>query len=339
MTPGLSGLRNIGNTCFLNSIVQCLSNTVLLRDYLVSKKFVRELRPESRGDLIRSFSDLLTEIWQGEQPVVNTTAFKSQVQRFAPRFMGYNQQDAQEFLRYLLEGLHQDVNQAHRRSQRSVIELPDDIPLPLKAIESWKLYLSIENSKIVELFVGQLRSVLHFSTCGHDSITFEVFWDISLPLANRGDSMGIIQLSQCIEYFMREEVLEGDEMPVCTKCNIRRRCTKRYSIEKFPKVLVLHLKRFGPNDRFRHKLGQPVDFPITGLDLSPFSESAGNQITNYNLYAVSNHSGTPQSGHYTAICRHPYTNHWYLFNDSVVTPISPSRISSGQAYVLFYEQN
>ncbi|XP_075211053.1 ubiquitin carboxyl-terminal hydrolase 2-like [Lycorma delicatula] len=324
----------------MNSIVQCLSNTVLLRDYLVSKQFLKDIRSESRGDLIKSFSDLLVELWHGDQQVANTSSFKAQVQRFAPRFMGYNQQDAQEFLRYLLEGLHQDVNQVLNKTRKSISELSDDMPTNQKARESWRLYLSYENSKIVDLFVGQLRSVLSFSGCGHQSTTFEVFWDLSIPLATRGtDSQHSIQLTQCIEYFMREEILDGDEMPMCTKCNIRRRCTKRYSIQKFPKVLVLHLKRFGPNERFRNKLGQSVDFPIVGMDLSQFSESVGNQITTYDLYSVSNHSGTLQSGHYTAMCRHPYNNHWYLYNDSVVTPISPARIVSGQAYVLFYEQS
>lgn len=113
------------------------------------------------------------------------------------------------------------------KPRKSIVELSDDMPVAQKSRESWRQYVSLENSKIVELFVGQLRSVLSFSGCGHQSTTFEVFWDLSLPLAVRGDSSSPMQLNQCIEYFMREEILEGDEMPVCTRCNIRRKCTKR----------------------------------------------------------------------------------------------------------------
>ncbi|XP_014277452.1 ubiquitin carboxyl-terminal hydrolase 2 isoform X2 [Halyomorpha halys] len=330
---GLSGLRNIGNTCFLNSVVQCLSNTKVLKEFLINKEFMSEIRnSESRGALIKSFSEVIMELWSGEGKVVNTTAFKAQIQRYAPRFMGYNQQDAQEFLRYLLEGLHDDINRVAVKP-RNLPEIDDNLSDSLKASECWKQYLRCDNSRIVDLFVGQLKSTLQCTSCGHSSTTFEVFWDLSLPLPSRS---GSLRLSQCLDHFTKEEVLDGDEMPTCCKCKTRRKCTKRFSIQKFPKILVLHLKRFSPSERYR-KLSATVEFPLTNLDMSGYSTTP--QVATYNLYAVSNHSGTAYSGHYTAYCLHSGSGHWYEFNDSRVSSISPRSVVSSEAYILFYEQN
>ncbi|XP_073978120.1 ubiquitin specific protease 2 isoform X2 [Rhodnius prolixus] len=330
---GLSGLRNIGNTCFLNSVVQCLSNTRILKDYLLRKEFITEIRnSESRGALIKSFAEVVTELWSGEGKIINPSAFKSQVQRYAPRFMGYNQQDAQEFLRYLLEGLHDDINRVQIKP-KNLPEIDDHLSDSVKSSESWKQYLRCDNSRIVDLFVGQLKSTLQCTTCGHSSTTFEVFWDLSLPLPSR---IGSLRLSQCLDHFTKEEVLDGDEMPTCSKCKTRRKCTKRFSIQKFPKILVLHLKRFSPSERYR-KLTANVEFPLTNLDMSAYSSTP--QACSYNLYAVSNHSGTTHSGHYTAYCLHAGSGQWYEFNDSRVTSISPRNVVSNEAYILFYEQS
>jgi len=80
-----------------------------------------------------------------------------------------------------------------------------------KAAESWKRYLRMDNSKVVDIFVGQLKSTLRCTSCGHCSITFDPFWDLSLPIPVR---TGQLRLQQCFDHFTREEVLDGDEKPV-----------------------------------------------------------------------------------------------------------------------------
>lgn len=110
-----------------------------------------------------------------------------------------------------------------------------------KAVESWKRYLRSEDSMIVDVFVGQLRSSLHCTSCDHVSVTLDPFWDLSLPIPGRS---GTVKLSQCLEHFTREEVLDGDEKPTCSKCQMRRKCTKSFSIQKFPKILVIRILFF-----------------------------------------------------------------------------------------------
>ncbi|XP_071640809.1 uncharacterized protein [Temnothorax longispinosus] len=335
---GLNGLRNIGNTCFMNSVIQCLSNTRPLLEYLLNEQHLADINTTTsgmKGALIKAFSQVIHELWEvGGDHVVNTTALKSQIQRFAPRFMGYSQQDAQEFLRYLLEGLHEDVNRVTTKLPPIHGDIPDSYTDMQKAVESWKRYIRSEDSTIVDVFVGQLRSSLRCTSCDHVSVTLDPFWDLSLPIPARS---GTVKLSQCLEHFTREEVLDGDEKPTCSKCQMRRKCTKSFSIQKFPKILVIHLKRFSPMERFRGKLNVMVDFPLTGLDLSAFAAPRVPGCT-YNLYGVANHSGTTYSGHYTAYCKHPYSGEWHEYNDSRVSVVSARSVVSSEAYVLFYEQ-
>ncbi|XP_044002330.1 ubiquitin carboxyl-terminal hydrolase 2-like isoform X2 [Aphidius gifuensis] len=335
---GLNGLRNIGNTCFMNSVIQCLSNTRPLLEYLLNEQYLNDINTTTssmKGALIKAFAQVIHELWESSgERVVNTTALKTQIQKFAPRFMGYAQQDAQEFLRYLLEGLHEDVNRVTIKPQPILTDIPDHYTDSHKAAEGWKRYLRSEDSTVVDDFVGQLRSSLHCTSCDHESITLDPFWDLSLPIPARS---GTVKLNQCLEHFTKVETLDGDEKPTCSKCQMRRKCTKSFRIQKFPKILVIHLKRFSPTERFRSKLSVLVDFPLTGLDFSAFA-APGVQGCTYNLYGVANHSGTPYSGHYTAYCKHPYSGDWHEYNDSRVTTVSGSSVVSSEAYVLFYEQ-
>ena len=129
--------------------------------------------------------------------------------------MGYNQQDAQEFLRYLLEGLHEDVNRVAVKPKPIEHDVPDNLSDADKAVESWRRYLRRDDSKIVDLFVGQLKSTLQCVQCGHCSVTFDPFWDLSLPIPSSSSSSGKgVRLQHCLDLFAKEEVLDGDEKPV-----------------------------------------------------------------------------------------------------------------------------
>ncbi|XP_029820372.1 ubiquitin carboxyl-terminal hydrolase 2-like, partial [Manacus vitellinus] len=122
----------------------------------------------------------------------------------------------------------------------------------------------------------------------------------------------------------------------CCRCKARTRCTKKFSIQKFPKILVLHLKRFSESRIRSSKLTTFVNFQLKDLDLREFASQSCNHAV-YNLYAVSNHSGTTMGGHYTAYCKSPVSSEWHSFNDSRVTPMSSSHVRSSDAYLLFYE--
>uniref|UniRef100_A0A3Q3WNL2 Ubiquitin carboxyl-terminal hydrolase n=1 Tax=Mola mola TaxID=94237 RepID=A0A3Q3WNL2_MOLML len=334
-TQGLVGLMNLGNTCFMNSILQCLSNTSELRDYCLKNVHRSDLNNNCRTNapLMEEFAKLTQSLWTSvNNEAVSPSDFRSQIQIYAPKYVGCNQQDAQEFLRCLLDGLHNEVNRVTIRPKVFVGDF-DHLPDEEKGRRMWNMYLQWEDSKVVDLFVGQLKSSVTCTVCGFSSTVFDPFWDLSIPVAQK--SSGEVTLKDCLRLFTEEDVLDGEERPTCNRCNDRRKCTKRFSIQKFPQILVLHLKRFSDLNNRASKLSTYINFPLKDLDLREFSSASDRPV--YNLYAVSNHSGNALGGHYTAYCRHPALGEWYNFNDSRVSPVSSNQVQSSNAYVLFYE--
>eukprot|EP00743_Colponemidia_sp_Colp-15_P010279 GILK01011304.1.p1 GENE.GILK01011304.1~~GILK01011304.1.p1 ORF type:complete len:590 (-),score=84.15 GILK01011304.1:61-1830(-) len=111
---GLCGLQNLGNTCFMNACLQCLSQTEPLRDYILSGQYRQEINSSNslsmKGELIEAFASLVADLWANHSSAVSPARVKYVIGRWAPQFIGYNQQDCQEFLRFLLDGLHEDTN-------------------------------------------------------------------------------------------------------------------------------------------------------------------------------------------------------------------------------------
>lgn len=349
MKNGLVGLRNLGNTCYFSSIVQCLSNTNDLRVYLLDENIYTSDIVKRRGNLVKSFANVLKQLWRGDKPSFSPNDLLSSFTTYAPRFKGFFQQDSQECLRYLLEGIHEDVNKAVKSKDRTPLgDIPDNWPHRKQAEEAWRRYLLNENSYIIDMFVGQLKSELKCTACNNVSVTFDPFWDLSLPIPNDSEfsfgSTTPVNISECLSLFTRDEVLDGDEKPTCSKCNARQRSIKSFKIEKFPKYLAIHLKRFSQGSKYS-KLKTPVEFPYEKndfLDLSTYA-SKDASVPQYRLYGVSNHIGGVSYGHYTAYCRSNGTTNWYEYDDCRVSPLSEnesslkSKICSASAYVLFFE--
>ncbi|TFY74055.1 hypothetical protein EWM64_g9957, partial [Hericium alpestre] len=188
--PGTLGLGNMGNTCFMNSALQCLAHTPELSEYFLTGVFQEELNRDNplgmQGAIAESFGALLRRIWS---PTSSSTSyppreFKSVLQRFAPQFSGYQQQDSQELVAFLLDGLHEDLN---RVIKKPYVEKPDwegggDVELVKLAQESWEGYKKRNDSVIVDLFQGQYRSTLICPECQKVSITFDPFMYLTLPL-------------------------------------------------------------------------------------------------------------------------------------------------------------
>ncbi|XP_070983191.1 ubiquitin carboxyl-terminal hydrolase 32-like [Oncorhynchus clarkii lewisi] len=182
---GATGLSNLGNTCFMNSSIQCVSNTTPLTDYFISGRHLYELNRTNpigmRGHMAKCYGDLLMELWSGTQRNVAPLKLRWTIAKYAPRFNGFQQQDSQELLAFLLDGLHEDLNRVH---EKPYVELKDSNGRPdwEVASEAWENHLLRNRSIVVDLFHGQLKSQVKCKTCGHISARFDPFNFLSLPL-------------------------------------------------------------------------------------------------------------------------------------------------------------
>uniref|UniRef100_H2ZMQ3 Ubiquitin carboxyl-terminal hydrolase n=1 Tax=Ciona savignyi TaxID=51511 RepID=H2ZMQ3_CIOSA len=184
-TQGLCGLNNLGNTCFMNSALQCLSNVPAMTNYFKSNTYKKELNKTNPlgmgGKLAQAYAQLIQSIWSGDQSSFAPREFKMKVSQFAPRFSGYQQHDSQELFSFLVDGLHEDLN---RISKKPYIEMKeaDGRPDDLVAQESWDNHRRRNDSIIVDTLHGLFRSKVDCPECPRISVTFDPFCFLSLPL-------------------------------------------------------------------------------------------------------------------------------------------------------------
>jgi len=336
---GVVGLRNLGNTCFINSSLQCLSNTIPLTDYFLGYDYRKEINHDNflgtGGKLVTAYAELMKSMWLGGRKVVEPSAFKRDLSRFAPQFAGSRQHDAQELLGFLLDGIHEDLNRVKKKPYVEDKDC-DGTNDEQDAIEAWKNYLRRNKSLIVDLFQGQFRNTCHCKMCQHKNIRFEPFMYLSLPISDECKT-----LEDCLSLYLRQEELTGDNKWYCEKCKDHVDATKKIDIWVMPPILIIHLKRFRHDEygRAGRKNEQPLKYPLQQWNLSSKIHSKAGANNKYDLYAISNHLGGLGGGHYTAYGLNRFNDKWYEFNDSSCHVIDPSTFErSGSPYLLFYNR-
>uniref|UniRef100_A0A1I8AQH0 ubiquitinyl hydrolase 1 n=1 Tax=Steinernema glaseri TaxID=37863 RepID=A0A1I8AQH0_9BILA len=294
-----------------------------------------------QGQLAVAYGALIHQMWSGKHSVVVPRELKSLIGKFEPRFNGYNQQDSQELLAFLLDGLHEDLNLITNKpyiEEKDADGRPDSVV----ADEAWEAYQQRNDSIIVDNMHGQLKSTVVCPECSKVSIKFDPFCFLSVPLPSTERSTrsreNKVQISECFDLFTREEELGEHDLWYCPQCKEHRQASKKLDLWKLPDTLIVHLKRFQYTRWFREKLDFPVEFPVRGFDLTDrVLEKSGQQYV-YDLIAISDHSGGLGGGHYTAIGLNK--GKWYNFNDSYASDLGdlPDVKSSRQAYMLFYQR-
>ncbi|GFO28835.1 ubiquitin carboxyl-terminal hydrolase 19, partial [Plakobranchus ocellatus] len=186
--PGFAGLVNIGNTCFMNCIIQVLANTREFRDYFLDDRFKSDINEDNplgmKGQLAATFGVLLRWLWSCKKHYWDPRRLKDLVSKKNPQFFGYAQHDAHEFLAFLLDGLHEDLNRIRKKPYTETID-SDGRPDKVVADEAWAQYKLRNDSVVVDLFQGQLKSKLVCPRCGKVSITFDPFLYMSVPLPKK----------------------------------------------------------------------------------------------------------------------------------------------------------
>jgi ubiquitin C-terminal hydrolase len=333
---GLSGLANLGNTCFINACMQILSHTYELNDLLNNENLKKKLKNKCESVLLIEWDNLRKLLWN-ENCVISPNKFVKTVHKVSELkdielFTGYSQNDVPEFLLFIIDCFH---NSLAREIKMTISGKPENETdeIAISCFEMIKNMYSKEYSEIWNLFYGvHVSELICLETNARINITPEPYFMIDLPIPENSKEPTLID---CFESYVQGEILNGDNQWFNEKTKQNQDVKKRIQFWSMPNVLVIDLKRFNSKNKKDNRL---VHFPIDNLDLSSYVVGYKKSSYIYELYGVCNHSGVAQGGHYTSYIKNA-NEKWYHFNDTSVTEVGlVNQIISQKAYVLFYRK-
>ena len=344
---GLSGLCNLGNTCYINSCMQILSHCYELNE--VISMFEQNISSEN-GLILKEWKNLKDLLWS-KNCIVSPNRFINAIQNVASLknrdlFTGYAQNDLPEFLIFIFDCFHEALERkvvitVDGKSENDLDELAKT------CYEMIKANYSNSYSEFIDLFFGIHVSLIIANDNSNKilSIKPEPFSTINLPLpltnsnnnsnnSNNNNSNNKCSIYDCFDLYTNYEFLEGSNAWFNEKTNLKQDVVKTIKFWSLPNILIVDFKRF---DNFNRKLNSIVHTPLLGLDLSKYVIGYNKDKYIYELFGICNHSGESQGGHYSAYIKNS-NQKWYHFNDTDVNEISETHLITSKGYCYFYRK-
>ena len=333
---GLSGLANLGNTCFINSCVQILSHTYELNDFLNLDSYKKKLKNKYDSALLLEWDNLRKLLWNANC-IVSPGKFIQTIQKIAQIkgldiFTGNSQNDLPEFLLFLIDCFHTSLSREIKMTISGSPENETD-KIAIQCYEMVKNMYSKEYSEIWNLFYGVHVSEISSLENGKVLKTIpEPFFMIDLPIPSNNKSPSLID---CFDLYVTGETLENENAWYNEETKVKENIRKKILFWSFPTILVIDFKRFNARNQKNQIL---ISFPLDNLDLSEYVIGYKKNSFKYELYGICNHSGNVLGGHYTSYVKNS-NGKWYHFNDTSVSEVGLiESLVSTKAYCLFYRK-
>ena len=229
---GVCGGRNLGNTCFMNSSIACLSNCTELTTYFLTKKFLKDINETNKeglgGRLAKAWYNLLEQYWNSDIRAGNPSEVKSCVAKKVRKFAGFSQQDSNEFMTEFLSLLSEDLNKTDKKEYKQLKEKGENETDLECAKRFWNLHIKLNDSIVTDLFSGLLKSEVHCPNCKFINITFDPFNTLTLPIPSLRELNIELQFYYIPKYSLRNN---------CRfQSNIGKNCTFKELMEKIQSV-------------------------------------------------------------------------------------------------------
>ena len=362
---GITGLANLGNTCFINACIQCLSHTYELNDFLSKGdgEYKKHLNNKPESVLLVEWDDLRKLMWS-QNCVISPGRFINTIQRIAKitnrdLFTGWSQNDLPEFLLFLFDSFHNALTREVTMDIKGNIKTKKD-EMGKACYEMMKTQYTKDYSEFLNVFFGIHVSVLtpvpekskggrgegnNVDYLNYLSLRPEPYMLIHLPIpskeeANIKNADKNITLFNCFEKQCECELLEGENAWFNEAENKKQNVHKRMLFWSLPNIMIIDIKRFITSMNGKSKKNQQfIDIPINNADFSKYVEGYAKETYVYDLYAICNHHGQIDGGHYSATIKNANWK-WYNFNDTQVTEIlvNDNIISGNTPYCLFYRK-
>jgi ubiquitin C-terminal hydrolase len=334
------GLLNLGNTCFLNAVLQGLWRCAPLKEYLLKDRTrTPATRKDSKKGLLVSalqmfFMDMEKAVEPVYRPVGVVSALVNTVRTCEDDwYQPHEQADAAECIQYLLDGVHDAVYREVRITLHGEAQTAEQAS-QMKALASWSTFFAKEYSPIVQHFYGQYQIRIECQTCRNVSERYEPWLMLKAPIPG-GNKAGsdAPTLEACMNAAFAPETIPGY---ACDHCKSAQTAVMTTRISKLPNILLFTFKRFTNKGA---KIRGQIDWDLDSLSLRPwmaFSRCpfSDKPITGkFRTFGVIEHLGSSRGGHYVMYAKEG--EQWFNCDDESVTPVSASRVVSPDSYVIF----
>jgi ubiquitin carboxyl-terminal hydrolase 8 len=350
---GICRYNNMGGvTCYMNSILHILQQIPIFADYVFNGTFSKTLIEKCNGDEDKIKVTISYELYRlfnvsmsRDDMAITPSSFKKCIGKKNDMWDENNHQDSQEFLTFLISSLEEEIGEKVEfiPGGMNLINKNQDISIILAEM-AWKNFQAREYSPLKEMFNGMTVIQTKCQFCSNTNNNYEPYTSlqVSIPIKNVQEEMlKEFTLDECLEHMVKEEQLDKDNLHKCEMCGLKNRAFKNGLFWRTPKILIIHIKRFGINTR---KLVNKISYPLYDLDLSNyFSKESPYKINSkYDLIGINLHQEFGfqgiNSGHYTSFVKNRLDDNWFLFNDGA-EPIKATRqehLQHRNAYLLFY---
>lgn len=331
---GLTGLANMGNTCYLNSCMQILSHTSPLNNFLKTN-YTNKINRVPDTILLVEWNKLRNLMWS-ENCTIAPNGFVSAIRKISSikgqhLFTGFDQNDVSEFLLFMVDSFHNALKREVDIEIYGNAKNSTDL-LAVKCYNMLKDMYRKEYSEMIDIFFGiSVTQIKSLKTGYILSCRPEPFCVLSLSIPNDKQN---ITLFDCLDEYCKIERLENENAYLNSSTNEKENVDKGVLFWSLPQILIIDIKRYNFTGK---KLNDLIDIPLENVSFSKYINGYNSSSYIYDLYGICNHSGGTRGGHYTSYVK-VKNSKWYEFNDTMVREINQDNLISNKSYCFFYRK-